>query len=82
MNKNQSLIKIRLVVPEKNAKSTCRVSQHEQKLEFDQDWTSSSWEKMQKSEKILKPYHEPVVAEKSTKKWENFKPCHEPKITL
>ena len=46
INKNQSLIKIRPVVPEKNAKKwetfetlqlACRVSQHKQKSKFDQD---------------------------------------------
>ena len=50
----------------------CRVPQHIQKLKFDEDQTSSCWEKMQKSKKILKLYHEPVVAEKSTKNWENI----------
>ena len=89
MNKNQSLIKIRPVVPEKNAKMWeifqtlrigCRMPQHKQKSKFGEDRTGSSWEKIQKNEKILKPYHEPVVAEKKTDKI--LKPCHEPKITL
>ena len=56
INKNQSLMKIKPVVPEKNAKkwrkfgniaSGCRVPQHKQKSKFDQDETSSSWEKCQ-----------------------------------
>ena len=51
MNKNQRLIKIRPVVPEKNAKkwrkfgdiaSGCRMPQHKQKSKFDQDQTNSS----------------------------------------
>ena len=61
MNKNQSLIKIRPVVPEKNAKkcrkfgniaSGCRMSQHKQKSKFNQDETSSSREKSQKLRKL------------------------------
>ena len=57
LNKNQSLIKIKPVVPEKIAKKWkkfgnftigCRVTQHEQKSKFDQDQTSSSWEKYKK----------------------------------
>ena len=48
INKNQSLIKIKPVVPEKNAKKWrkfgnftvgCRVAQHKQKSKFDQDNT-------------------------------------------
>ena len=48
MNKDQSLIKVWRVVPEKNAKKLrkfwnfaigCRVPQHEQKSMFDQDQT-------------------------------------------
>ena len=65
MNKNQSLIKIRPVVPQKKCKkklrnflnfppSGCRVPQHEQKSKFDQDKTSSSSEKCKKVKKILK----------------------------
>ena len=61
INKNQSLIKMKPVVPEKNAKKWrkfwnftigCRVPQHKQKSKFDQDQISSSWE--------------------NAKKWENF----------
>ena len=66
MDKNQSLIKIRPVVPEKNAKkwrkfgnvaNGCKVPEHKQKSKFDQDQTSSSWEKCKKVKKILKLYN-------------------------
>ena len=62
MKKDQSLINIWKVVPEKNAKKVrkflnfaigCRVPQHEQKSKFDQEWTSSSSEKLQKSEEFF-----------------------------
>ena len=63
MNKNQSLIKIKPVVPEKNAKNWwkfgnftvgCRVAQHKQKSKFDQDQTNSCWEICKKVKKIWK----------------------------
>ena len=96
INKNQSLIKIRPVVPEKNAKkwrkfgnivSGCRVSQHKQKSKFDQDESSSSREKCQKLRKFvklctwlqnatawtkIKVWWRPVVLQKNAKKWKNF----------
>ena len=71
--KNQSLIKIK-VVPGKNAKKVrkfwnftigCRVPQHEQKSKFDQDQTSSSWEKCKKVKKILKLYNLSWIKQKS-----------------
>ena len=61
MDKNQSLIKIRPVVPEKNAKkwrkfgnvaNGCKVPEHKQKSKIDQDQTSSSLEKCKKVKKI------------------------------
>ena len=93
INKNQSLIKIKPVVPEKNAKKwrkfgkfaiSCRVTQHEQKSKFDQDQTSSSWEKYKKVKKIWKFGSQsinknqslikirPVVPEKNAKSEENL----------
>ena len=65
INKSQSLIKITPIVPEKYAKKWrkfqnftigCRVLWHKQKSKFDQDQTSSSWEKCQKVKKIWKLY--------------------------
>ena len=35
----------------------CRMTQHKQKSKFDQDQTSSSWEKCKKVKKILKLYN-------------------------
>ena len=62
INKNQRFIKIKPVVPEKNGKSEvpkfwnftigCRMPQHKQKSKFDQDQTSSSWEKCKKVKKF------------------------------
>ena len=52
INKNQCLIKIRPVVPEKNKKIEENLEtwkpKHKQKSKFDQDQTSSSWEKCKK----------------------------------
>ena len=86
----------RPVVPQKNAKKWrkfwnftigCRVPQHKQKSKFDQDQTSSSWEKCKKLKKFVKlcnwlqnatawtkinVWWRPVVLQKNAKKWENF----------
>ena len=98
MNKNQSLMK-RPVVPEKKMQKMqksekfwnftigCRVPQHKQKSKFDQDQTSSSWEKCKKLRKFVKlcnwlqnatawtkinVWWRPVVLQKNAKKWKNF----------
>ena len=86
----------RPVVLQKNAKKWrkfwnftigCRVPQHEQKSKFDQDQTSSSWEKCKKVKKIvklcnwlqnatawtkIKVWWRPVVLQKNAKKWRKF----------
>ena len=98
INKNQIFIKIKPVVPEKIAKKWrkfgnftigCRVTKHEQKSKFDQDQTSSSWEKC-KSEQNFETLQltaeclginknqslikiRTVVPEKNAKNWETFK---------
>ena len=61
MNKNQSLIKIRLVVPEKNAKNweNCETLQ-----------LVAQCHSMNKNQRLIKI--RPVVPEKNAKKWRKF----------
>ena len=61
INKNQSLIKIKPVVPEKMPKS-------EENLESLQ--LAAEWHSMNKNQSLIKI--RPVVPEKNTKKWRKF----------
>ena len=61
INKNQSFIKIKPVVPEKNAKS----EENLETLEL-----AAEWHSMNKNQSLIKI--RPVVPEKNTKKWRKF----------